>query len=138
MQNEEFIAVFGPTPEKFGFSSANVDKLRSSKYVLLYGDHDVFGDGSVVIKFTPGHTPGHQSLLVQLPKTGPVLLTGDLVHLKYSWDHDIVPPFNFDVEKSHKSIAAMKELVAKTGAKVWVNHDKELHASIPKAPAYVE
>jgi N-acyl homoserine lactone hydrolase len=138
MQQDEFIAVFGPTPEKFGFSAANFEKIRNARYVLLHGEFDPFGDGSVLIKPTPGHTPGHQSLLVQLPKTGPVLLTGDLVHLKYSWDHDIVPGFNFDVAKSHESIAAMKELVAKTGAKVWVNHDKELHASIPKAPAYVE
>jgi glyoxylase-like metal-dependent hydrolase (beta-lactamase superfamily II) len=138
MQQAEYDAVFGPTPEKFGFPAANFEKLKGSKFVLLHGDYDVFGDGSVVIKSTPGHTPGHQSLLVQLPKSGPVLLTGDLVHLKYSWDHDIVPNFNFDVQKSHESIAAMKDLVAKTGARVWVNHDKELHAAIPKAPQYVE
>src|SRR5262245_44744650 len=43
----------------------------------LEGDHDVFGDGSVMIISTPGHTPGHQSLLVKLPKTGAILLSGD-------------------------------------------------------------
>jgi N-acyl homoserine lactone hydrolase len=48
----------------------------------LDGDHDVFGDGSVVIVSTPGHTPGHQSLLVRLPKTGAVVLSGDAVHFK--------------------------------------------------------
>jgi glyoxylase-like metal-dependent hydrolase (beta-lactamase superfamily II) len=138
MQQTEYDAVFGPTPDKYGFAAANFEKLKGSKFVLLHGDHDVFGDGSVVIKSTPGHTPGHQSLFVQLPKSGPVLLTGDLVHLKYSWDHDIVPAFNFDVARSHQSIAEMKDLVAKTGARVWVNHDKELHASIPAAPAFVE
>jgi len=138
MQQAEYDAIYGPTPEKYGFPAANFEKLKGAKFVLLNGNHDVFGDGSVIIESTPGHTPGHQSLLVQLPKSGPVLLTGDLVHLKYNWDHDIVPAFNFDVERSHQSITQMKELVARTGAKVWINHDKELHASIPKAPAYVE
>ena len=57
----------------------------------LEGDHDVFGDGSVVIISTPGHTPGHQSLLVRLPKTGAVVLSGDAVHFKDNWDNRRVP-----------------------------------------------
>ena len=48
----------------------------------LEGDHDVFGDGSVTILSTPGHTPGHQSLLVKLPKTGAIVLSGDAVHFR--------------------------------------------------------
>jgi glyoxylase-like metal-dependent hydrolase (beta-lactamase superfamily II) len=75
---------------------------------------------------------------VKLPKRGPVILSGDLVHLMYSWQNNIVPGFNFDVAASRRSIAAMKDVVASTGAQIWVNHDKEQHASIPKAPAYVE
>ena len=57
----------------------------------LEGDHDVFGDGSVTILATPGHTPGHQSLLVRLPKTGAVVLSGDAVHFKGNWDNRGVP-----------------------------------------------
>src|SRR5689334_16382474 len=53
----------------------------------LDGDHDIFGDGSAVILATPGHTPGHQSLLVKLPKTGAIVLSGDAVHFKGNWDH---------------------------------------------------
>ena len=53
----------------------------------LEGDHDVFGDGSVMIISTPGHTPGHQALLVRLPKTGAVVLSGDAVHFKDNWDN---------------------------------------------------
>jgi glyoxylase-like metal-dependent hydrolase (beta-lactamase superfamily II) len=48
----------------------------------LEGDYDVFGDGSVMIIATPGHTPGHQSLLVKLPKTGALVLSGEAVHFK--------------------------------------------------------
>ena len=138
MQAAEYDAVFGPTPEKFNFAAANFEKLRGAKAVKLSGDHDVFGDGSVVIKSTPGHTPGHQSLFVRLPKRGPVILTGDMAHLVYSWENRVVPGFNFDVAQSGRSIDAMKAFAKETGAQVWVNHDKEQHASIPKAPASVE
>ena len=60
----------------------------------LEGDHDVFGDGSVTILATPGHTPGHQSLLVRLPKTGALVLSGDAVHFRSNWDNRGVPANN--------------------------------------------
>jgi glyoxylase-like metal-dependent hydrolase (beta-lactamase superfamily II) len=138
MQTVEFDATFGPEPQKYGFIPANFERLRGAKLVKLNGDHDVFGDGSVVIKPAPGHTPGHQVLAVRLPRTGPVLLSGDMVHLVYSWNNRVVPSFNFDVPASLSSIDAMKEYVAKTGAQLWVNHDMEQHAAIPKAPAFVQ
>ncbi|QJR11226.1 hypothetical protein DSM104443_02299 [Usitatibacter rugosus] len=138
MQQTEYDALFGPDAAKSGLPLANFEKLKGSKFVRLTGDQDVFGDGSVVIKSTPGHTPGHQSLLVRLPKRGPVLLTGDLVHLLYSWDNNIVPGFNYDVAQTKRSLEEMKAYAKATGAQVWVNHDKEQHAAIPKAPAYVE
>ena len=131
-------AIFGPEPQKFNAPVANFEKLRGSKTVKLNGDHDVFGDGSVMIMAAPGHTPGHQVLVVRLPKRGPVMLTGDMVHLVFSWNNRIVPSFNFDVAQSGRSIDAMKAYAAQVGAQVWVNHDKEQHADIPKAPAWVE
>lgn len=138
IQRAEYAAVFGAEPQKYGFIPANFEKLRSSPAMILNGDYDVFGDGSVVVKPAPGHTPGHQALLVRLPKTGPVLLTGDMVHLQYSWNYRVVPSFNFDVQQSMRSIDEMKAFAAKAGAQVWVNHDKEQHARIPKAPASVQ
>jgi glyoxylase-like metal-dependent hydrolase (beta-lactamase superfamily II) len=138
MQQAEYDAVFGPEPQKYGFQPANFEKLRGAKFVLLKGDHDVFGDGTVVIKSTPGHTPGHQSLFVKLPEHGPVLLSGDLVHLVYSWENNVVPSFNFSVPQSLESLKAMKALVAESKGEVWINHDPEQTKAIPKAPKWVE
>lgn len=114
------------------------EAVKSLPAMVLDGDFDVFGDGSVTIMAAPGHTPGHQVLVVRLPKTGPVLLTGDMVHLQQSWNYRIAPSFNFNVAQSMATIDAMKAYAQRTGAQVWINHDREAHAKIPKAPAFVE
>jgi N-acyl homoserine lactone hydrolase len=104
----------------------------------LEGDHDVFGDGSVVIVATPGHTPGHQSLLVKLPKTGAVLLSGDAVHFKDNWEHRRVPAQNSDKDKTVASMQRMANLMAKEQAQLWINHDKAQRDGLKMAPAYYE
>jgi len=138
MQMPEYAAVFGPEPQKYNFAAANFENLRTARVMKLNGDHDVFGDGSVVIKSAPGHTPGHQVLVVRLPRRGPVMLSGDMVHLVYSWENRVVPSFNFNVEQSGRTIDAMKEYAARTGTQLWVNHDREQHALIPKVPLFVD
>lgn len=138
MQQPEFDAVFGPEPQKFGVVVANFEKLKGAKVVKLNGDHDVFGDGSVVIKSTPGHTPGHQSLAVRLPKTGLVLLSGDMVHQSVNWEAKRAPGFNFNGPRSVQSMQEMDAWIKASGAKLWINHDREANANIPKAPAFVQ
>ena len=138
MQQAEHDAVFGPEPQKFGVAVANFEKLRGAKTVRLNGDHDVFGDGSVVIKPTPGHTPGHQSLAVRLPKTGLVLLSGDMVHQTANWDAKRAPGFNFNIPRSIQSMQEVDAFLKQSGAKLWINHDRAQNASIPKAPAFVQ
>jgi N-acyl homoserine lactone hydrolase len=92
----------------------------------------------VMLLSTPGHTPGHQSLLARLPKTGALLLTGDLVHFRYMWDHKIVPTFNDDRRQSLDSIDRVEKLVAEHGAELWIGHDKDISATIKRAPAFYE
>jgi N-acyl homoserine lactone hydrolase len=104
----------------------------------LDGDRDVFGDGSVTIISTPGHTPGHQCLLVKLPKFGAVLLTGDAVHIQESWDKHIVPANNVDRDKTLASYQRIADLMAQTKAKMWINHDAPQRATIKYAPEYYE
>jgi len=104
----------------------------------LEGDHDVFGDGSVTIISTPGHTPGHQSLLVKLPKTGAVLLSGDAVHFKSNWDNRGVPETNFNKEQTSASMQRMADVMAQQKAQLWINHDKAQRDSLKMAPDFYE
>jgi N-acyl homoserine lactone hydrolase len=105
---------------------------------MLSGDRDVFGDGSLTIISTPGHTPGHQSLLVKLPKTGALFLTGDLVHFQFMWDHKVVPTFNFDKEQSLASIERVVKLIAEHKAQLWIGHDKDISATFKRAPKFYD
>jgi glyoxylase-like metal-dependent hydrolase (beta-lactamase superfamily II) len=77
----------------------------------LSGDHDVFGDGSVTILSTPGHTPGHQSLLVRLPKTGYIVLSGDAVHFRDNWEHKRVPSMNVNREQTLASLQRIQTVM---------------------------
>ena len=104
----------------------------------LDGDHDVFGDGSVTIIATPGHTPGHQSLLVTLPKTGALLLSGDAVHFKSNWENRGVPAGNFDKAKTLTSMQRIADVLAERKAQLWINHDKAQRDTLKMAPEFYE
>ncbi|MCP3409035.1 N-acyl homoserine lactonase family protein [Bradyrhizobium sp. CCGB01] len=105
---------------------------------LLAGDKDVFGDGSVTILSTPGHTPGHQSLLVKLPKTGAVVLSGDAVHFKDNWDNRRVPSMNANKDQSAASMQKIADTLAKEKGQLWINHDKAQRDSQKMAPEFYE
>ncbi|WP_441259920.1 N-acyl homoserine lactonase family protein [Bradyrhizobium sp. 521_C7_N1_3] len=105
---------------------------------LLTGDKDVFGDGSVTILSTPGHTPGHQSLLVKLPKTGAVVLSGDAVHFKDNWDNRRVPSMNANKDQSAASMQKIADTLTKEKAQLWINHDKAQRDSQKMAPEFYD
>jgi N-acyl homoserine lactone hydrolase len=104
----------------------------------LQGDGDVFGDGSVSILSTPGHTPGHQSLLVRLPKTGAVLLSGDAVHFGDNWQNRRVPSMNIDKEQTLASMQKIADTLAKEKAQLWINHDKAQRDGLKMSPEFYD
>jgi glyoxylase-like metal-dependent hydrolase (beta-lactamase superfamily II) len=104
----------------------------------LEGDRDVFGDGSVTILATPGHTPGHQSLLVKLPKTGALVLSGDAVHFTANWENRRVPSMNSDKEQTLASMQRIADLLTKEKAQLWINHDKAQRDGLKLAPGYYD
>lgn len=119
-------------------SFALIAPLENAETIEFDGDYDVFGDGSVMIIATPGHTPGHTSLLVNLVNSGPVLLTGDLYHLIKAREKRIVPSINTDAEQTLASMDKFEALAEKTGARVVIQHSQEHFDSLPKPPAYLD
>jgi N-acyl homoserine lactone hydrolase len=118
-------------------NQSDFDGLRNSKTELLEGDHDVFGDGTVMLLFTPGHTPGHQSLVVNLARTGPVIFSGDLYH--FSEELTLKPaPRGRNAEQIAASMAKIQALMAKTGAQLWIQHDVLGYARLKKSPAFYD
>ena len=96
-------------------------------------DKDVFGDGSVIMLNTPGHTPGHHSLLVKLPQMGNVVISGDAVHFRENYDNNGVPWFNYDRSQTLASIERLKGIVATFKATLIIQHDAR---DIGKLPAF--
>jgi len=138
VQEAERDAMFAQTGPRQA-QPANYSKLKDAKSLVVHNeDHDVFGDGSVVIKFTPGHTPGHQSLFLKLAKTGPVVLAGDLYHYPEERTLDRIPTFDFDRDQTRKSRRSLEDFVKQNAAQLWIQHDSALYAKLVKAPQYLE
>jgi N-acyl homoserine lactone hydrolase len=128
-------AMFTASPEH----QATYSRLRNSKTILLPNtDYDVFGDGSVVIKSAPGHTPGHQVLALRLPKTGPVLIAGDLWHYAAERTVSRPPGGEANKEETLASRAAMEAYLKQSGAQLWIEHDPQTFARLKKAPDYIQ
>ncbi|WP_394842996.1 N-acyl homoserine lactonase family protein [Pendulispora brunnea] len=138
VQKEEYESVLGPDSLKFGNDPAQYPTLKSNPVKKLEGDLDVFGDGSVVIKRALGHTPGHQALFVKLPKTGNILLSGDLVHFTDNWKARGVPAWNFDKERSVKTMQETEQFLQANHATLWIQHDYEQSATLRHAPGFYE
>ena len=118
---------------------ANYDRLKNSKTVLLEKDeHDVFGDGTVVIKSTPGHTPGHNVLYLRLKNTGPVVLSGDLYHYPEERTLNRLPVADFNREQTAASRAELEVFLKKNRAQLWIEHDIIANAKLKKAPAFYD
>jgi glyoxylase-like metal-dependent hydrolase (beta-lactamase superfamily II) len=125
-----------PTP--FVVDPATFSAYKSAKMRLIDGDDDVFGDGTVRILKTPGHTPGHQVLVLRLAKAGTVILAGDLYHMRRDRAEHLVTIFNTDRAATLASFDRIDRIVRNTHARVIVQHDPQDFKSLPAFPAYLE
>jgi N-acyl homoserine lactone hydrolase len=120
-------------------ASATYDKLKDAKTTILTEkDYDVFGDGTVIIKYAPGHTPGHQMLFLKLKQSGPILVAGDLYHLPEEITMNRFPTFEFDKDQSAVSRQKTVEFLQQSGARLWIEHDLPTFTLLKKSPAFYE
>ena len=118
---------------------ANYSALKNSKTIIVTkDDYDVFGDGTVVMKSAPGHSPAHQVLFLKLANTGPVLLSGDLYHYPEERKLKRIPTTEFNAAQTVASREAIEAFIKKTGAQLWIQHDFNGNAKLKKAPAFYD
>jgi N-acyl homoserine lactone hydrolase len=116
-------------------NSEDIAPWLTDKAILekVSGDKDVFGDGSVVMLATPGHTMGHYSLLIRLHKFGPVILSGDLWHCREQVSHNGVPPEIVDRAATLASMDRILKAATNLKARIIIQHEK---LDIPKLPLF--
>lgn len=142
VQKAERDAMFAgePVPGVGPEPSSHYNQLRASQTIILSNidEYDVFGDETVVIKAAPGHTPGHQVLILRLPETGPVMLAGDLYHFPEERQAQLVPVIEFDKDQSRATRVVIEDYVRRHSMPLWIEHDAHLYSTLKKSPAYLE
>lgn len=137
VRKSEYDYMFSNNPERT--TPANYSKLSKSRTVMLgTEDYDVFGDGKVVLKSTPGHTIGHQVLFLDLAKTGKIVLGGDLYHYPEERTLNRIPLKDSNPQQTAASRTMLDAFLKASGAALWIQHDAVGNAKLKKSPAYYD
>lgn len=129
LQKAELKAAWWPEAwQRAAFVLKDYDTTRDFKFMELVGDFDLFGDGSIVILDTKGHTQGHQSLKVRLPKTGTVILAGDAVYTPEN-EAGTIPGITWNTYESMRAIDRLKQIRDAEGGQLWFSHGLEQYNS---------
>lgn len=137
-QEREYEAAFSSEFEIYAGAKQYYDKVPELERLEIDGDHDVFGDGRVMILSAPGHTPGHQVLYLDLAETGPIVLSGDLYHFALSRLDKRTPSFNTNREDSLASMERVETFLKEKNATLWIEHEQKLFETLKKAPAFYD
>ena len=138
LQKEEVDAGFGPFPFFYFFEFEHYKNIKD-QIKVLNGDYDLFGDGTVTIIKAPGHTPGHQVLLLRLPNKGSIILGGDLYHSKENQIKKVKPfLITYDKEELQKSFLKVEMIQKKEKAFLWIQHEPSHWEQALKPPLYYD
>jgi glyoxylase-like metal-dependent hydrolase (beta-lactamase superfamily II) len=125
-----------PTP--VGVRTDNLTAYKHARVELIDLDRDVFGDGSVKILRANGHTAGHQVLMLRLPKTGTVILSGDLFHSRENFDKGLMPVFNFSRGETLGSVDRIRRILKNTNGRLIIQHEQKDFEALPKSPKFLD
>jgi N-acyl homoserine lactone hydrolase len=138
VSKKEHDAMFSADPPG-GSRPETYTALKNARTTLITAnEHDVFGDGTVVIRQASGHTEGHSVLYVKLAKTGGVVLSGDLYHYPAERTLNRLPTFEVSETETAAARAELEGFLKRTGAQLWIQHDLSAHRKLKKAPEYYE
>jgi len=137
IQKEEYDLAFSENAQEYAFVIDDYVSLQNDSNIILNGDYDIFGDGTVTLITTPGHTPGHQSLLVKLKKSGNILLGGDVYHFQENRETRGVPVWN-DKHATLHSMDKVENIVKAKKAKLWIQHDQAEFEKRTLSPKYYD
>lgn len=126
------------TPPPEGVLTDRVAAVQAAKITPVPGDLDVFGDGTVQMISTPGHTPGHHALMLKMRHAGVVLLSGDVAHFQVNYDRGLVPTGNVNRADTLASIGRLHGLAAHYHARVIIQHAAGVFHQMPTLPAYLD
>jgi N-acyl homoserine lactone hydrolase len=134
----EFPHAYWPGAATAGFfRRVELDAVREFDWHEVSAEgHDLFGDGSIVILWAPGHTPGQLAVQVRLP-TQTIILATDVGHLRETFAAEMPTPFDVDTIAAVDSIRRLKLLADSLGARVWISHDADDWAEFPHAPDWI-
>ncbi|MGF6312616.1 N-acyl homoserine lactone hydrolase [Bradyrhizobium sp. i1.8.4] len=142
VQRREYEYAF--TPDWFAagaYARKDFDR-HGLHWQFLEGDatdhYDLFGDGVLRMIFTPGHTLGHQSFLVTLHSSGPLLLAADAVYTMDHWNERALPGFMASAVDSVRSVRKLRALAEQVGAALVTGHDPEAWSGFRLAPGYYD
>jgi len=120
-----------------GYNPSPIDFDHPLDYRLIDGEHDVFGDGRVILFPTFGHTPGHQSLRVRLGKGSEMVCAADACYTRENMDRDVLPRILWNGPIMRESLATLRRLRDQAGATVFFGHDPAQWQATPRAPAAI-
>jgi len=135
-QQHELAAAFSNKAREMYFEPDSYNLIKKEQFVSLSGDYDVFKDGKLVILSSPGHTPGHQSLQINLAAFGAVVLSGDLYHFDKNRKHKRVPAVNFDKAMSLMSMDVIENVLKDINGELWIQHDLPTYKQLKHSPEF--
>lgn len=144
IQKAEYDYYFAPGKPGIATAPGDTKPTFSKEHpvTLVQEDLDVFGDGAIMVFYTPGHTPGHDACLVHLAKTGWVILTGDAIHLRANLDNFRIPLFaNMPDEQKLQTLLSMQRITNMASfyhAQIWILHDIEQTRGQKHAPEFYD